>query len=120
MVVLVSTSCLVHKQYMPGNTELVYIQDTIMNDSSIIEGFVSSIDPTVHYSPGEYLIRVLDTRYETVNDNQGHYKLKIPPGTYSIRCKNATSDKIKEEIPNVKVGPNQKARIDFYMGFIAD
>jgi len=70
------------------------------------------------FSGGEYIIKLMSTHYYTVNDASGSYTLKIVPSIYSIQCKNLTYGIIREEINNIKIGPNQKAKIDFYIGFV--
>lgn len=124
LIILLTFSACIHRQYIPGKTEFVGIYDTLINDSSIIEGNIRQFDSLIkhQYSPGDFIVRLKYTFYSTENDNNGHYLLKIPPGTYSIQCKSSTDkwDLIKEGINKVKVGPNQKARIDFYMGLIAE
>jgi hypothetical protein len=119
-IISIFTACFWQRQYVHGKTELVGIYDTLINDSCIIEGNIYSIDSLAHFSymQGDFIIYLKYTPYRTENDTLGHYYFKIPPGTYSVQCIGSNSDIVREEINHIKISPNQKAKINFYIGFI--
>ncbi len=112
------SSCL-NRQFIDGKSEFKGVSDTVVNDSSIISGNVYLVDGINNiYIPGEYKVWIQETNLTAETDTAGHYTLKTIPGTYNLKCERQGNEwqRLIESI-TVTVGANQKAKIDFYIGY---
>ena len=122
LVLLVISSCL-NRQFIDGRAELVSVSDTLLNDSSLIFGYIYGVDEInkasyPHYE-NEFEIWIENSKLRATIDKTGYYFIKTKPGTYSVKCQRPSNewDTLIEEIKNIEIGKNKKTQIDFYIGY---
>ena len=120
LLVIVCVGCL-NRQFVEGRYEFKGISDTAINDSSIFEGHVYRIDYVGNY-PHEAMpfeIWIENSDYNTQTDSMGYYLIKTIPGTYTIKCQDGSESwsQLIEGVSDIIIGKNEKAEIDFYIGY---
>lgn len=120
IVLLAFSSCL-NRQFVKGRAELVTSSDSILNDSSLVYGYVYRLewDGIYHYTENEFEIWLENSDLRATNDTIGFYSLKTGPGTYTIKCQGTNNEwqELIVELKNIKLLKNQKTQIDFYIGY---
>jgi len=92
------------------------VNDSSLNDSVLIFGHVySAVDNT---TPELYArVWVEKLQYETSTDTTGFYTLKMPSGTYTLKCFALYhSEDFTEIIKDIVLLPNEKIEINFFIG----
>jgi len=104
-----------------GRAEFVSVSDTILNDSSLIVGYVRNVDWKDGYPNDfqKYEIWVEGTNISSITDSLGFYSIKTKPGTYSIKCQSRSNtwEQLIEELRDIELTKNTKMQIDFYIGY---
>jgi len=107
------------RQFKEGKTELISINDTILNDSAMIFGFARWIDVPISYMfQGPFEIWIDNNTRKVTSDSTGYYLLKTLPGTYTINCQSIGNNRTQliEKLENIKIEKNRKIHIDFSIG----
>ena len=120
LLVIICAGCL-NRPYVDGRTDFIGISDTTIHDSSIFEGHVYRIDYVGNY-PHEAMpfeIWIENSDYNTQTDSMGYYLIKTIPGTYTIKCQDGSESwsQLIEGVSDISIGKNEKAKIDFYIGY---
>ena len=117
LFLLTSITCRQVYIYESSHKIISRATDSSLNDSVLIFGHVySAVDNTTP----ELNARVQEDKlqYETSTDNTtGYYTLKMPSGTYTIRCFALfQSEDFTEIVKDIVLLPNEKIEIDFFLG----
>lgn len=119
-VLVIGSSCL-NRQFIEGRAEIVSISDTALNDSSLMFGHVYHLEwvDKEQYFENEFEIWIENSDYRTTNDTIGYYSLKMPPGTYTIKCQSTGNnwERLIERVKNIDILKNTKTEIDFFIGY---
>jgi hypothetical protein len=114
ITIFLLSSCLVNKyeKKIKGSYTLDKAEYIMLNDSSIIEGFVNDIHLKKHVSQGSVYIK--GTKIGAFVDTSGYFKIKIAAGEYvliasSIGCTDMPTQKIS-------FNKNEKKSITFHLG----
>ncbi len=120
LFLIVFSSCL-ERRFIKGYSEMVNIQDSLLNDSSIITGFV------YEYYEDNSILQVIEgaeIQIESINliaasSKTGAYSLKVAPDSYDIVCKRKNEEwpQLNERFDGLELGENKIVRIDFYLGY---
>lgn len=111
---LIFGSCLINRQIkrIKGSYSLGNSHFAILNDSSIINGYVYIKDLQV---PAEYgSVSIKETKSGGFIDSSGYFSIKIPSGEYSIIASSTgCTDMVTKKISLKK---NEVRSITFYLG----
>ena len=120
IVLLTFSSCL-NRQFIEGRAELITSSDSTLNDSSLVYGYVYRLDwvGTYYYTENEFEIWLENSDLSAANDTTGFYSLKTGPGTYTIKCQETNNEwqRLIVERKNINLLKNHKTQIDFYIGY---
>ena len=114
---LLATSCS-NYYFKDGRAELIQVSDTLLNDSSIVVGYVYDLGHSIDYPVQVAQIWIENTNLKTIPDAKGFYFIKAVPGIYTIKCQSDYNDHpdLVEEVKNLKINKNEKVHINFYLG----
>ena len=121
-VLFLGASCL-DRQFIQGKSEIVRVSDTALNDSSLFAGYVYRVDfEDYPYDQASFEVSVPNENISTTTDSVGFYSIKTVPGVYSIKCQSQgnTWKQLIEGMRDVKIGPNEKIQINFYIGYTVE
>jgi hypothetical protein len=73
------------------------------------------------FTQGEFTVWIQEINLFAATDIHGSYSLKTIPGTYNINCEGIgnTWQRLIESA-TIRIGSNQKANVDFYIGHKID
>jgi hypothetical protein len=121
--IIAGQSCF-ERKFVQGHAELITITDTLLRDSALVFGNVYRVDGVTNYPyhKDEFEIWLENSVYRTTTDTSGCYSLKVPQGTYQIKCKSTLSEweQLTESINDLEIAGNKKIHIDFYIGYTVE
>lgn len=120
LIVLLTLSTCLNRQFVEGRAELITTADSTLNDSSLVYGYIYRIDWVYyHYYANEFEVWQENSDLRTSNDTLGFYSFMTTPGTHTIKCQdvNNTWEQLVVEMKNVNLLKNKKTQIDFYIGY---
>lgn len=90
--------------------------DPALQDSAMIHGYILSLftdDPFYLRST----IRIVQTSSVVIDNDQGYFSIKLPPGTYTIEnFLSPTSGHRALRLENLKISASEKVKIIFFRG----
>lgn len=98
--------------------------DTTLNDSVLIYGTVyiaESVVESIYAPESDASIWVEGTAFKTNSDLSGQFRLKVLPGTSTIKCLGHSNDnRFITCLSNISLSLNEKIKVQFYIGYIAE
>ena len=108
------SSC--HKVYIYEGKAIVLnkTSDLTLNDSVLIIGNVySAYDTLPEFNA---IVWIDGTNIKTSTDSLGYFSIKLPPGTYTIKChRSGDTGEQPQVLKDIQLLPNEKLKVEFLL-----